>query len=175
MLERWCLNLAKAIPSIIFTSFVKVATLIELTLGERSDGGKKSFSFKAFVSPSLVASPSYSPSYNSPASDTSIFTLVSSLAMTPNGPGVPPLGGSGSTSNGGFLSSLTNPGGVSSMSTNEDVGIREVWSHNLEEEFKQICQIVRQFPFVAMDTEFPGVVARPIGNQSIHPIYNPFI
>jgi CCR4-NOT transcription complex subunit 7/8 len=29
--------------------------------------------------------------------------------------------------------------------------------------FQQVRQIVRQYPFVSMDTEFPGVVARPIG------------
>ncbi len=68
------------------------------------------------------------------------------------------------TPNGPFA--LTGPNGhlaVTYVPSNEDVGIREVWSHNLEEEFKSICQVVMKYPFVAMDTEFPGVVARPIG------------
>lgn len=43
-------------------------------------------------------------------------------------------------------------GGQRPMS-NEECGIREVWSHNMEEEFHHIRRIVQQYPFVAMVSE----------------------
>jgi len=44
--------------------------------------------------------------------------------------------------------------------------IKEIWSHNLQQEFVKICHLVQKYPFVAMDTEFPGTVAEPTGNFS---------
>ncbi|KAK0524660.1 CCR4-NOT core DEDD RNase subunit [Tilletia horrida] len=41
--------------------------------------------------------------------------------------------------------------------------ICDVWADNLEQEMAALREAISHHPYVAMDTEFPGIVARPIG------------
>lgn len=44
----------------------------------------------------------------------------------------------------------------------ENLEIRNVWAENVEEEMRNIREVVEKYPYVAMDTEFPGVIAKPV-------------
>jgi CCR4-NOT transcription complex subunit 7/8 len=49
--------------------------------------------------------------------------------------------------------------------------IRNVWAENVEAEMAEIRSVVESYPYVAMDTEFPGVVAKPV-TDSYSPDYH---
>lgn len=50
------------------------------------------------------------------------------------------------------------------MDPSRQVIIRDVWADSLETEMAAIRELAQKYPYIAMDTEFPGIVARPLGN-----------
>ena len=54
----------------------------------------------------------------------------------------------------------------------QDPRIRDVWTENLLTEMGNLRRLVVEYPYIAMDTEFPGIVARPVGNFSTKADYH---
>ncbi|TGZ77862.1 CAF1-domain-containing protein [Ascodesmis nigricans] len=64
------------------------------------------------------------------------------------------------------VNSLAGVGaGIGGINGSNDGGgvIRDVWAEDLDREMAVLRDLVEKYPYVAMDTEFPGIVARPIG------------
>ncbi|KAH9361215.1 hypothetical protein HPB48_001573 [Haemaphysalis longicornis] len=60
--------------------------------------------------------------------------------------------------------SLVGAGRIVLEVTNETRGLRDVWAFNLDQELRTIGRVVQRYKFVAMDTEFPGVAFKVIGD-----------
>lgn len=53
----------------------------------------------------------------------------------------------------------------------QDLEIRNVWAETVEEEMAAIREVIEKYPYVSMDTEFPGIVAKPV-TESYSPDYH---
>ncbi|KAK2964795.1 putative CCR4-NOT transcription complex subunit 8 [Blattamonas nauphoetae] len=55
-----------------------------------------------------------------------------------------------------------NPDSASNMEGQEKSEILDVWAHNFEDQLSKITELIEDYPYVGLDTEFPGVIFRPV-------------
>jgi CCR4-NOT transcription complex subunit 7/8 len=64
----------------------------------------------------------------------------------------------------GDHSNKVSASGIFKTIDGKTIEIRDVWASNLDEEMEKIRDSLEKYHYIAMDTEFPGVVARPLGD-----------
>ncbi len=62
---------------------------------------------------------------------------------------------------------VVNEGMTGRTASGDILRVREVWSDNLEQEMDTIRNIVEDFPYCAMDTEFPGESANSASTSRV--------
>lgn len=112
-----------------------------------------------------------SPSFRPRSAGSSAVTSSSSYSPKPSSSSSPMASPRAAAKGGEGYSNAVRSYVFNNPTTGETQEIRNVWSDNVEAEMKVVRELVDTHPYVAMDTEFPGVVARPV-SESYSPDYH---
>ena len=62
-------------------------------------------------------------------------------------------------------------GSSAALESVTDVEIRDVWADNLDAEMVNVRRLAEKYRYISMDTEFPGIVARPLERMEASAFY----